>query len=68
MLLLVCSKITIVFSSCYNTALSAQPYLCIWHVNKAVFLFYMQFCVALYLLLKGLGCIWSQITWDQNMN
>ena len=56
----------IVFSSCNNTALSAQPYLCIWPVNKAVFLFYMQLCVSLYRLLKGLGCIRSEITWNQN--
>ena len=64
----ICSIITIVFSSCANTALSAQPYLCIWPLNKAVILFYIQFCVALYRLLKGLGCIWGEITWDQIFN
>ena len=57
MLLWMCSMITIVFSSRKNTALSAQPYVCNWRVNKAVFLFHMQFCVALYRLLKELGCI-----------
>ena len=57
MLLWMCSMITIVFSSRKNTAMSAQPYVCNWRVNKAVFLFHMQFCVALYRLLKELGCI-----------
>ena len=63
--------ITVVFSSCDNVALSAQPYLCIWAVNKPAlvfYLFYTQFCVALYHLLKGLSCICGEITWDQNMN
>ena len=68
MLLWICGIKTIVFSSCNDIALSAQPYLWIWPVKKAGFLFYVQFCVALYRLLKGLGCIWSEITSDQNMN
>ena len=55
MLLWICSIMTIEFSSCNNTALSAQSYLCIWPVNK-VFLFYMQFCVAKYRLLKSICC------------
>ena len=63
MFLWICSIIAISFSPFNNTALSAQPYLCIWHVNKAVILFYMQFCLS-----KGLGCIWSEITRDQNMD
>ena len=52
MLLWICSMIIIVFSSRYDIALSAQPYSCICPVNKAVFLFDVQLCVALYRLLK----------------
>ena len=68
MLLWICSMMTIVFSWCNNTSLTAQPYLFIWPVNKAAFLFYMQFCVALFRSLKGFGCIWSKIAKYQNMN
>ena len=46
MFLWISNIITIVFSSCNNTVLSVQPYLYIWPVNKAAFLFYMKFCVA----------------------
>ena len=48
MFLWICSIITIAISSPNNTACNALPFLCIWPVNKAVLLFYMQFCVALY--------------------
>ena len=55
MLLWICVIKTIVFSSWNDIALSAQPYLWTWPVNKAVFLFYVQFCVALYRLLTHWG-------------
>ena len=45
-----------------------QSYVCIWCANNVVLLFFLKFCVALYHLLTGLDCIWSEFTWDQNMN
>ena len=45
-----------------------QSYVCIWSANNVVLLFFLQFCVALYHLLTGLGCIWSEFTGNQNMN
>ena len=45
-----------------------QAYVCIWSATNVVLLFFLQFCVALYQLLTGLGCIWSEFTWDQNID